>query len=85
VPVYEFRCDTCGRSTDRLLSHSSAQRPDPCEGCGAPVTRRFSRIAVRLEGWGFARTDGLVPERRGRGSFREVRERAERIGDGGAP
>jgi putative FmdB family regulatory protein len=84
VPVYEYRCSGCGLSVDRLLSHDRATAPGPCDRCGAELTRRFSRVAVKLEGWGFSRTDGMVPDRPGRGDFREVRERAERISDGGA-
>lgn len=84
MPVYEYRCTACGAQVDRLLSHPQADDPDPCETCGGRLERRFSRVAVRLEGWGFSRTDGWVPDRPGRGSFREVRERAERISDGDA-
>lgn len=83
MPVYEYRCERCGTSVDRLLPHDRAHQPGPCEDCGGPLLRRWSRIGVKLEGWGFARTDGLVPERPGRGRFSEVRERAERLADGG--
>jgi putative FmdB family regulatory protein len=85
VPVYEYRCGHCGQLVERLLRYAEVERPGPCDGCGGPLARRFSRVAVRLEGWGFARTDGLVPDRPGRGDFATVRERAERISEGGDP
>ena len=83
MPVYEYVCTACGNSQDRVLPHEQADAPGPCEACDGTLKRRFSRVAVRLEGWGFAKTDGLVPDKPGgRGDFRTVRERAERIAEG---
>jgi putative FmdB family regulatory protein len=83
MPVYEYLCTACGKSLDRLLPHERADDPGPCEACDGTLRRRYSRIGVRLEGWGFSRTDGLVPDKPGgRGDFKTVRERAERIADG---
>lgn len=85
MPVYEYLCAQCGTSTDRILPHARADDPGECPACGAEaLRRRFSRVGVRLEGWGFNATDGLVPDRPGRGDFRTVRERAERISEGDA-
>lgn len=85
MPVYEYLCKHCGSSVDRILPHEMAERPGVCPYCDHDqLRRRFSRVAVRLEGWGFAATDGLVPDRPGRGDFRAVRERAERISEGDA-
>ena len=85
MPVYEYICKHCGSSVDRILTHDLAERPGVCPHCDHDaLKRRFSRVAVRLEGWGFAATDGLVPDRPGRGDFRAVRERAERISEGDA-
>lgn len=84
MPVYEYQCTACGQSVDRLLPHSSVERPGPCPECEGPLQRRFSRVAVKLNAWGFSKTDGMVGERPGRGDFRTVSERAERISDGDA-
>ena len=85
MPVYEYLCKHCGSSVDRILPHAMAERPGSCPHCEQDALhRRFSRIAVRLEGWGFAATDGLVPDRPGRGDYRTVRDRAERISEGDA-
>ena len=83
MPVYEYECAGCDARVDRLLPHRRADSPDPCEACGGELQRRFSRIAVKLEGWGFAATDGMVGDRPGRGDFKAVRERAEKLSDGG--
>lgn len=86
MPVYEYRCATCGDPTDRILPHSRVDDPGPCPACGGELERRFSRVAVKLEGWGFSKTDGFVPDRPGgRPDFHTVKERAERLADGEAP
>jgi putative FmdB family regulatory protein len=84
VPVYEYACAACAARTERLLPHDRASDPGPCPACGGSLERRFSRIAVKLEGWGFSATDGMVPDRPGRGDFAQVRERAERLSSGDA-
>lgn len=85
MPVYEYRCQACGAGTDRLLAHEQADEPGPCPDCGGRLDRRFSRVGVRLDAWGFTQTDGWVPERPGRGDFDTVRRRAEQIADGDQP
>jgi putative FmdB family regulatory protein len=84
VPVYEYRCGDCGELTDRILRHEQADDPGPCPACDGTLARRFSRVAVRYEGWGFRSTDALVPDRPGgRNDWRAVRERAEKLSDTG--
>ena len=82
MPVYEYVCAGCGEQLDRILPHDRADDPGACPSCRGELRRRFSRVAVRYEGWGFSKTDGMVPERPGRGDFKQVRERAERLSDG---
>ena len=85
MPVYEYRCKHCGNHVDRILPHTQADDPGPCPTCDRPaLARQFSRVAVKYNGWGFNATDSLVADRPGRGDFRTVRERAERISEGGA-
>lgn len=81
MPVYEYVCAGCDRDLDRILPMGRADQPGPCPDCGGDLRRRFSRIAVKYTSWGFSRTDGLVPDRPGRGDYREVAERAERISE----
>ncbi len=84
MPVYEYACTACDARVERLLPHARVGEPGPCPTCEGTLERRFSRVAVKLQGWGFSATDGMVPDRPGRGSFKETRERAERISDGGS-
>lgn len=84
MPVYEYVCRTCAETLDRILPMARADDPGPCPGCGGALRRRFSRVAVTYTAWGFSHTDGLVPDRPGRGSYRDVAERAERISEGDA-
>jgi predicted nucleic acid-binding Zn ribbon protein len=57
--------------------------PGPCPSCGGELGRLYGRVGVRLQGWGFARTDALLPEGRPRKDFKRLRERAEEIADSG--
>ena len=56
--------------------------PGPCPRCGGELKRIYGRVGVRFSGWGFRRTDGLVPEDRPRKDFRTLREKAEEIAEG---
>lgn len=83
MPIYEYRCQACGRDEERLQPLGAGPPESGCPGCGGELKRRFSRVAVKYEGWGFSSTDSLVGRTQGK-SFKELRERAERISDGGA-
>jgi putative FmdB family regulatory protein len=40
VPIYEYRCEECGKRSSALLSSFSS--PDPvCPHCGKPALRRL--------------------------------------------
>ncbi len=78
VPVYEFGCATCGRRSEHLLPLGDTG-PRPCS-CGGQMRQRPTRVAVKYAAWGFAATDGLVADSRGK-DFTALRERAERISD----
>ena len=55
--------------------------PGPCPECGGELRRVYGRVGVRLAGWGFSRTDGLLPEDRPRRDFRALKDRAEELTD----
>jgi putative FmdB family regulatory protein len=84
MPLYEYVCTACGNSLDRVVPHAQADRPGPCPECEGSLRRRYSRVAVKLEGWGFARNDAMVPDKPGRADFKTIRDRAERISEGGS-
>jgi len=79
MPVYEYACTACGEVEEHLLP-LGADGPEACAACGGALRRKFSRVAVRYEGWGFSATDSLVNDSRGK-NYKELRERAERISD----
>ncbi|MHB2022932.1 MAG: FmdB family zinc ribbon protein [Mycobacteriales bacterium] len=79
MPVYEFRCDTCGAVEELILAlGDTASRT--CSNCGATMRHRFSRVAVRYSAWGFRATDRLS-RTPGRRDYPKLREMAERISD----
>jgi putative FmdB family regulatory protein len=40
VPIYEYRCDECGKKSSALLATFSTPDP-PCPRCGKPALRRL--------------------------------------------
>lgn len=85
MPVYEYLCTSCEEPHDRILPHDQADEPGPCPRCEGELKRRFSRVAVKYNGWGFTSNDSMIPDRPGgRGDFKDLKERAERISDGGS-
>ena len=57
--------------------------PGPCPECGGELRRAYGRVGVVFSGWGFRSTDRLLPKDRPKKDFRTLRERAERIAEGG--
>ena len=79
MPVYEYACQDCAAVEEHLLP-IGAPTPAGCAACGGPLRKKFSRVAVRYEGWGFSSTDRLVADTRGR-DFKALRTKAEQIAD----
>ena len=53
MPIYEYRCNQCGREFEKYLQ--SAQAAVACPGCqSARVTRRLSLLGMRSAGGTFA-------------------------------
>lgn len=56
MPLYEYRCQSCGRTTEALQKMS-----DPpltvCENCGGELKRLVSAPAVQFKGTGWYVTD----------------------------
>ena len=40
VPIYEYRCEACGKRSSTLLGSYSSPDP-PCPHCGKPALRRL--------------------------------------------
>jgi putative FmdB family regulatory protein len=79
MPLYLFRCTSCATEAELLLPLGQTD-VRPCAECGAPAKHRFARVAVKYNGWGFAATDNLVSDTRGK-DFKSLRETAEKISD----
>ena len=70
MPIYEYRCDECGKRSSALLASWSA--PDPaCPHCGRAALRRqvSSFATVRSEEVGFEGGDGFDDDDGGGGGF----------------
>jgi len=57
MPIYEYRCESCGEELEKLQRISDARLVD-CPACGKPALRRLvSAAAFRLKGSGWYETD----------------------------
>ena len=57
MPIYEYRCESCGHELDALQKLSDGPLQD-CPGCQAPSLRRLiSAPSFRLKGDGWYETD----------------------------
>jgi putative FmdB family regulatory protein len=81
VPIYAYRCKSCGRELEEIQPMGSPP-PGPCPKCGGELRRLWGAIGVRFSGWGFSKTDSLVSGGRPRKDFKQLKERAEKIADG---
>lgn len=57
MPIYAYRCATCGHDFDRLQKMSDPD-PEKCPDCGADtVKRQLTAPSFRLSGSGWYETD----------------------------
>jgi putative FmdB family regulatory protein len=81
VPVYEWRCRACGHRLEAVQPMGSGP-PGACPECGGELRRVYGRVAVRFSGWGFSRTDDLLPEeRRSKRDYKALKEKADEISE----
>jgi putative FmdB family regulatory protein len=81
VPIYEYRCRDCETAIEEMQQMGSGP-PGPCGVCGGELRRVYGRVAVRFSGWGFGKTDSLVPGDRRRKDFKALQRKAEEIAEG---
>ena len=81
MPVYEYRCTECARRTEEIQP-MGAGPPGACAECGGELRSVYCRVVVRFSGWGFSRTDSLLPGDRPKKDFRQLRDKAEEISEG---
>jgi putative FmdB family regulatory protein len=80
VPIFEYRCTAC-EQTHEVIVLPGEQAPTACPACGGELKRRWSRIGVKLVGWGFSRNDGLVGEDGKRKPFEQLADKAAELFD----
>jgi putative FmdB family regulatory protein len=80
MPLYEYRCESCGGRVEEL-QRMGADPPGPCPDCGGTLKRIYGRVGVVFGGWGFSRTDALLPDGRPRKDFKKLREKAQEIAE----
>jgi putative FmdB family regulatory protein len=72
MPIYEYRCNTCGHTMDALQKLADAPLKD-CPECEQPSLKRLvSAPAFRLKGGGWYETD-----------FKSDKEKKRNLADGG--
>jgi putative FmdB family regulatory protein len=80
VPIFEYRCSECDRTHEVIVLPNEAS-PEACPECGGPLQRRWSRVGVSFQGWGFSRNDALLPDSPRRKPFQQVKEKASELFD----
>ena len=55
MPLFEYRCATCGHQFEKLVSSSERDKLPPCPKCEAKDTKKLvSRTSFSLKGGGWA-------------------------------
>ncbi len=49
MPLYEYRCVSCGHQFEKLMSSFSAKNPE-CPTCGEATEKQLSAFAAKVEG-----------------------------------
>lgn len=52
MPVYEYACEKCGKTTESLRRMADADAPAACEHCGSERTRRVHSVFAAAAGKG---------------------------------
>jgi putative FmdB family regulatory protein len=53
MPIFEYRCQKCGKTFEHFTQRASAIKPPVCPSCGSEEAERvFSVFAGRIEGGG---------------------------------
>ena len=56
MPLYEYQCDECGHTFEKIQKFSDPLE-DTCPKCGGPVRKLVSSPAIQFKGSGFYITD----------------------------
>ena len=56
MPIYEYRCDACGRTVEAFQKFSDPPL-ESCEACGGHLAKVLHPVAIHFKGSGFYTTD----------------------------
>ena len=56
MPIYEYRCDACGRTVEAFQKFSDLPL-ESCEACGGHLSKVLHPVAIHFKGSGFYTTD----------------------------
>ncbi len=85
MPIYEYRCKTCGELTEVMLKISDSQ-PTKCERCGGKLERQISNTTFILKGSGWYATDyGAKDAGRKRAPLNQANNGSDGAGTGDLP
>lgn len=57
MPIYEYTCITCDKSTEISRGFHDKENTPLCESCGYLMTRSYGTVGVQFKGSGFYKTD----------------------------
>ena len=47
MPIYEYRCGSCGEEFESIRTVSRADDPIDCKKCGQPASRQLSNFSFK--------------------------------------
>ncbi len=56
MPLYEYKCEKCGKRVENLQRVSDPPY-STCPNCGGDMKKQFSSPAIQFKGAGFYKTD----------------------------
>jgi putative FmdB family regulatory protein len=85
MPIYEYRCDSCGTRHEALQKLSDAPLTD-CPACGAPSMHKLvSAAGFQLKGSGWYATDFRDGSKSGKGDGKDSGKDEPKAGDDKKP
>jgi putative FmdB family regulatory protein len=85
MPIYEYRCSSCGTHKEVLQKLSDAPLTD-CPSCGQPAMKKLiSAAGFQLKGSGWYATDFRNGSKAGKGNEKDSGKDEARTGDDKKP
>jgi putative FmdB family regulatory protein len=83
VPLYEYRCQECGKTIEKIQKFSDAPLAK-CEKCGGRLERLLSAPAIQFKGSGwyvndYGRKSAPPPSKSNGGSSGEIKKEAPSV------